>query len=275
MPYVHWLTEPTPASSTPFSIRGYGIEERMPARLCHRPNGTDDYLFMQFHSPVRIEVKGQVREFPAQSLMIWRPGEPHRYGNSSKVWNHSWLHGEGPLIRQLLRQLKLDCSTGPLAVPPHYFQRFLYGIDTELSDHLEPDPIILQNLLENWLRRVARHLEQEPRRQRATAKMLQVKLRLDRSYDHSWTLAELAQEHGLSVPHLGSEFKRCFGRAPLDYLISQRLQHAKDLLGRSDLQIAEISQRIGYDNPFYFSRLFRKHTGHSPQAYRKMILSEE
>lgn len=274
MPYVHWLAKPTPPTNSPFSIRGYGIEERMPTRLCHRPSGTDDYLFMQFHSPVRIEVAGELRDFPAHSLMIWLPGEVHRYGSETQEWNHSWLHGDGPFVRKLLRQLSLNGNTGPLAVPPHFFQRFLSGIDTELSDHLEPDPIILQNLLENWLRRVARHLEQEPRRQRATAKMLQVKLCLDRHYAHPWTLEELAKKHGLSVPHLGSEFKRSFGRAPLTYLIGQRLQHAKDLLGRSDLQIAEISQQVGYENPFYFSRLFHKHTGQSPLAYRKMILSQ-
>lgn len=274
MNYVHWLPETTPAPGSRFSIRGYGIEEVMPARLCHRPNGTNDYLFMQFHSPVSIDIQSKLRDFPTQSLMIWRPGESHRYGSSQQVWNHSWLHGEGPLIQKLLRQLNLTTASGPLAVPPHYLQRFLTGVDAELSDHPTPDPIILENLLEIWLRQVARQQAQEPRRRRATAKMLQIKLCLDRRHAHPWTLEELAKEHGISVPHLGSEFKRCFGRAPLEYLIGQRLQHAKDLLGRSDLQIAEISREVGYENPFYFSRLFRKHTGQSPRAYRKMILGE-
>lgn len=271
MNYVHWLSEQIPPPGSAFSIRGYGIEERMIAHLCHRPNGRGDYLFMQFHSPVSIEVQGELRAYPPESLMIWRPGDSHRYGNEHQPWNHSWLHGEGALISKLLRRLKLARPPAPLAVPPQFLQRFLSGVDTELSDHLAPDPVILQNLLENWLRRVARHMQQEPRSQRATAKMLQMKLCLDRHYTHPWSLAQLAREHGISVPHLGSEFKRCFGRAPLEYLIGQRLQHAKDLLGRSDLQIAEISQRVGYENAFYFSRLFRKHTGHSPLAYRKMM----
>ncbi|MBO5347344.1 MAG: helix-turn-helix domain-containing protein, partial [Lachnospiraceae bacterium] len=50
---------------------------------------------------------------------------------------------------------------------------------------------------------------------------------------------------------------------------SKRLSMAKNLLISSNLPISEISEMIGYDNPLYFSRLFKKHTGMTPTEYKK------
>lgn len=58
---------------------------------------------------------------------------------------------------------------------------------------------------------------------------------------------------------------------PMQYIISVRMTNAQQLLGTTEYNITEIASVVGYDNPLYFSRLFKKQTGLSPTEYRKNL----
>lgn len=68
-------------------------------------------------------------------------------------------------------------------------------------------------------------------------------------------------------------FIRCFkdftGSSPQAYLTDMRIEQAKDLLSNTSFQIAEIAELVGYSDPLYFSRIFKKKTGYSPNEYKK------
>ena len=64
-------------------------------------------------------------------------------------------------------------------------------------------------------------------------------------------------------------FKRYMGVTPMQYLISIRMNRAKELLRNTDYSIQEISSLVGYENPLYFSRLFQRQTGRPPSVYRR------
>ncbi len=66
-------------------------------------------------------------------------------------------------------------------------------------------------------------------------------------------------------------FKHYTGMTPMQYIISVRMTHAQQLLSTTDYTITEISAVVGYDNPLYFSRLFKKQIGLSPTDYRKNL----
>ena len=59
------------------------------------------------------------------------------------------------------------------------------------------------------------------------------------------------------------------GKPPNEYIIELRLQFAKNMLSGTNMSIKQISEHIGYNDPYFFSRLFKKHIGISPQEYRK------
>ena len=61
------------------------------------------------------------------------------------------------------------------------------------------------------------------------------------------------------------------GVPPCKYLTSIRINKAKELLESTDCPVSEIGSIIGYENPLYFSRIFKKQTGLSPAAYRKVL----
>jgi AraC family transcriptional regulator len=79
----------------------------------------------------------------------------------------------------------------------------------------------------------------------------------------------LSEGMGLSPVQFTRRFQAAYGQSPIDYLTSLRLQKAQSLLLESELTIEQIAEQCGYENGFYFSRMFSKKMKVSPSAYRK------
>ena len=90
------------------------------------------------------------------------------------------------------------------------------------------------------------------------------------NYTKNISIEQYAAEHLMSVNWFILSFKNVMKMTPMQYILSLRIAAAKGLLENSNKNINEISDAIGYDNPLYFSRLFKKHTGYSPSQYKKL-----
>ncbi len=84
------------------------------------------------------------------------------------------------------------------------------------------------------------------------------------------SVPSLARQIGVSPNHLIRIFKIHLKTTPSRYLWDIRIQHGIELLVRTGLRINEISERSGFQNPFHFSRLVKKHTGYSPRHLRQL-----
>jgi AraC-like DNA-binding protein len=82
-------------------------------------------------------------------------------------------------------------------------------------------------------------------------------------------LDNIAHAAHLSTSFFCRKFKRDTGYTPIAYFNHLRVQKACQLLHFSNLRINEVASQIGIDDPFYFSRLFKKQIGVSPVEYRK------
>ncbi len=83
------------------------------------------------------------------------------------------------------------------------------------------------------------------------------------------TLARLARVCGLSSSRLSHLFRAETGQTPMEYLEAQRIARARDMLAHSAKPIAAIAAAVGFLDPLYFSRVFRRHASMSPRAWRK------
>lgn len=81
-------------------------------------------------------------------------------------------------------------------------------------------------------------------------------------------IEDLAGLHQLSVSHFTWLFRKATGMPPLDYFIHLKLQRACLLLHTTRRKIKDIADELGYDDPYYFSRLFKKYMNLSPETYR-------
>lgn len=83
------------------------------------------------------------------------------------------------------------------------------------------------------------------------------------------TLNEIADHTGFSSSHFSTLFQKRTGHSPLNYFAQLKMQKACHFLDFSDMKINQIILKIGYDDPFYFSRIFTKTMGMSPTEYRR------
>lgn len=85
------------------------------------------------------------------------------------------------------------------------------------------------------------------------------------------SLSELARKAGISPSRYSALFKEQTGISPIEHHIRLRMQAACHLLDTTPMSIKEIAVRLGYEDPYYFSRIFCKVTGSSPTAYRSEV----
>jgi YesN/AraC family two-component response regulator len=88
-------------------------------------------------------------------------------------------------------------------------------------------------------------------------------------YQETFSRSEIAHHIGVSENYLTHIFHQEMGIALWDYLNRYRVLQAKDLLCEKHDSIAAISYKVGFDDPAYFSRIFRRYVGESPRVYRK------
>ncbi|WP_158277453.1 AraC family transcriptional regulator [Opitutus sp. ER46] len=105
----------------------------------------------------------------------------------------------------------------------------------------------------------------------AAERITRVRDQLLRTSARNYRLDELAAAAGLSVPHFSLLFRKQTGFAPIDFLIRQRIRAACQLLDTTPISVAAIAEQVGFQDPYYFSRCFRRVMGRSPLAYRKAV----
>jgi AraC-like DNA-binding protein len=87
--------------------------------------------------------------------------------------------------------------------------------------------------------------------------------------ERKWTVEELASRAAVSRSVLDERFRRFLGRSPIRYLAEWRMHVAADLLATTELGVAAVAHRVGYDAEEAFSRAFKRHHGRSPAFWRE------
>jgi len=88
-------------------------------------------------------------------------------------------------------------------------------------------------------------------------------------YAEPLTLEHLARLQGMSARQFSYLFHKNIGMRPIDYVIQYRIRRAREILATAGQQpIGEVAALVGYDDPQYFSRVFKRHTGMSPREAR-------
>jgi len=95
-----------------------------------------------------------------------------------------------------------------------------------------------------------------------------------RQFDRKLSIAEIARRLGYSTGHFCRSFKQRTGHTPVHYLTRVRLQHARRLLEYTELPIRQVANQAGYEDQFFFSRVFRKAAGMTPSEYRRQVRSK-
>lgn len=103
-------------------------------------------------------------------------------------------------------------------------------------------------------------------------RLTKAKQRLDRDFQASWSLAELAEDVHLSPSQLSVLFKRHLGMTPKQYLLNRRLEEAKIWLSSTNKSLDYIAYKVGLSSASVLVKLFSKHYHTTPGRYRSQHL---
>lgn len=205
---------------------------------------------------------GRRRTVTAPALLWIMPGVPHHYGADPDTgWDESFVDFTGPAAATYteLGYIEPDRPLVPLADTGP--ARTAIGRIARAARRGNP-------LLEVETSAAVHELLVALRRARADTDadgdpVLQA---LARDAFLPLSVAEHAARHGMTPAELRTAVRRGAGCSPKDYLLGIRLGRAKELLVATELPVAAVARRVGYDDPAYFSRLFTRRVGTAPYA---------
>ncbi|MEN0055286.1 MAG: AraC family transcriptional regulator [Mucilaginibacter sp.] len=187
-------------------------------------------------------------------------------------WTIYWVHFTGDHIHDFNQSIGIDLTKGPVNIPfngkgidtwRNIYQTLEMGLS---ADHLCNASFCLYQLIATFLF-PQRHLfsEQNNEADIITRAILNMRDNLAQRL----TVEQMAGACNLSASHFSSLFRKATGMPPLDYFIHLKMQKACQLLHIPNIKIKSVGLTIGYDDPYYFSRMFKRYLGSSPEQYRE------
>lgn len=243
-----------------------------------RPRGRVDFQLLYiaagkayFHFADKDEI------VTAGHMVLYRPKEPQKYEyyceDQTEVY---WVHFTGGNVKNILRVYGMTddkrvfyCGSG-LEYQNH-FRTMIQELQMCKDDYPE--------MLEMHLRQIFISIHRFLKTEAAVGNSL-IAEAIDKSrtyfsehYNEDIRIDEYASSQGMSTSWFIRNFKQYVGETPMQFILSLRIHNAESLLRNPQYNISEISQIVGYENPLYFSRIFKKIKGLSPSDYRKNITS--
>jgi AraC-like DNA-binding protein len=203
----------------------------------------------------------------AGDLLVLPAGTAHSYAAAAdQPWSLYWVHYEGTLSNEYTRFLNLSQPLAPIGIQSRLIADFEALFALRSAGFAEREYIHAACQLKAMLTNIARLIATRGRGTRIDLDRIQqlMHLRIDRELD----LEDLAQVANLSKFHFIRKFKQLTGHAPIQHFIHLKMQHACQLLDTTQEPVKRIANRVGYEDPHYFSRLFKRVIGVSPQQYR-------
>ncbi len=209
----------------------------------------------------------------SNQFILLPPNRGYSYrADKEHPWEVYCLHFNGNMIKELDTTFGLNKFTSPTNL---IFDGQIIDSWTEifssLSNGLTDENIAYANLC--LYRFISFFLF--PSQQQKTVQEVEKEDQLDQSISFMKAnvhkrlcVDEIAEAFRYSPSHYSVLFKQKTGLSPIEYFIRIKIQRASELLTNSNLIVKEIAGEVGYDDPFYFTRIFKKVTGKTPREYK-------
>lgn len=236
-----------------------------------RPNGRLDFQIIYLHhGRALVKAAGLKKEIEAGTIIVYYPHEPQYYRYiSSQAAEDYWIHFTGTEAMALMQQYGLTSGVYTVGIRNRLCSVFK-DIMIELQLKNEGFADIVSNLFLTIPPLIRRYISNSHGDLDLDRRFDRLILLLNDSYHKSWNIDEMAAVCHLSASRFIHYFKERKGIAPLHFLIEIRIQKAKEMMLNSSLNIKQVAQLVGYSDPLYFSRIFKKITGISPRRFQRI-----
>jgi len=222
-----------------------------------------------------VKIKNQtftikVNEF----ILIPATTQPMSYGaDEQDPWTIYWVHFSGDSINLFNKTHHIDLYDGPqpitfnekgLQIWETMYQSLEMGYSTE---NITYSNMCLYHLIATFLY-PGKHANDK--KQESKDLINDTVLYMRENINHVLTVEDMAKHSNRSASHFSTLFRKATGMSPLDYFIHLKLQKACLLLFNTNKKVKEVAADLGYQDPYYFSRLFKKYMEVSPEQYRSI-----
>jgi AraC-like DNA-binding protein len=218
--------------------------------------------------------KDKIHDVKAGTIMVIRPNQWHRYQPLLSLgWKEYWLGMKGPHVSHLL---SAQCIPKELTFLSVGIREDLVQWYMQIERLLVERPFMVQQMsasLAHVILTKAISIHRSKQNSMGDDHMNEAILRLLECAESDCDLKRLALDLGMSYDQFRHQFKSFTGLSPRQYHLQIKLQRACELLNQTDDSVKSISERLSFESPFYFSRIFKSKQGCSPLQWRKRALS--
>jgi AraC-like DNA-binding protein len=210
---------------------------------------------------------------PGQVLLLPQ-GLRHTYSaDPLDPWTIFWVHFQGSSTRVFLQYLGYREGTPVVeaGVSPLLIGSFTSLMEIRRTGYSTRAFINGSNHLRHLLTQVAMEISVHKGRMQSGFELEHVQAYMLENIDQAMTLDRLADAANMSKFHFSNRYKELTGYSPIKHFLNMKMEHACHLLDSTELGVGAIAAQLGYDDPLYFSRLFKKTLGQSPRSYRASI----
>jgi AraC-like DNA-binding protein len=255
---------------------GYYLSAKYHA--CERKNGCGQHILIYCLKGEGWYVVDNQTYFVTQDHFFIIPANiPHSYGaNIDNPWTIYWVHFTGTLSAHYINFLFDNPKHySPVALLPNnqrlvMFEDIISHIEMSFND----DNIVYANSQFAHFLTTFKASVFNPNPPQQTSEIDPISEAIAYMKKHlteTLTLEQLAAIAGMSVSHFSAVFRQKVQSSPINFFTFLKVQQACSLLEHSKLRVKEIAYKIGYNDPYHFSRVFTTVMGVSPREFRKKI----
>lgn len=240
-----------------------------------RPKGRIDYQIIYIASGKAhfyFDNQEESQVVTAGNIVLYKPKEMQKYiyyaQDNPEVY---WVHFTGYEVKNLLRKYGFNMNDRVFHVgsSQDYFNIF-QNLISELKMHKNNYRDMVSMLFQQMLILMQRYIDSDTDGVSHMPDVISKACQFfQKNYRQEIAIENYAKEIHFSTCWFIRTFKQHTGMSPLHYITKIRMSNAQHLLKNTSYSIAEIANIVGYDNPLYFSRVFKKYVGLPPTQYRK------
>lgn len=268
-------------NSTPLVVGSCGTYrlKTRPKLPTYWQKGRRDYQILYVaNGKTHFWFDGKEKIVSAGHMVLYKPEEIQKYvyylDDNPEVF---WIHFTGSDVKNILAYhgISLDEHVFYCGVLPDYkalFRKIIqelqlcrYGYEDYIAS-LFNDILLLVDRQQHEQKKATGNVQEQIERAAAY---------FNENYNTKISIDDYAESLHISTNWFIHNFKQYAGMSPAQYILSLRMVNAQSLLERTTYNIKEISEIVGYENPLYFSRVFKKEIGKSPAQYRKEMIPTE
>jgi len=209
--------------------------------------------------------------YPNQFAIIPKKVKHEYKADIDDPWSIYWFHFNGKLADNFYNRYKENQNPNYRNIAfseerMQFFEKIYSFFDRNLQKHIEYANLLALSFISNF---IYNDFENDVDNKFDDTVVNAVVEFLIENLNKKLTLDEVASKFNYSKSYLHTKFKSKTGYPVLVYFNLKKIQRACEFLNYSDRSIKEISFALGFDNPLYFSRIFKNFMGKSPKHYRQ------